>query len=219
MLLPLVLVPAYFFVATEIPHSAPPPANGALSLSPAVPMVAPGQIQNYSTLTLRVPPRSAAATTLSAVSPEGLDFQVPATPIPPGQNATVPVFISASPAIAAGTYEVSVVETQGTSTRNQTFEVKVVPALVVMQAVAFHPPVLNVTTGTTVYWINLDSTIGCCDPGYHDVSLQGGGMNVTSPILRRLDTWSYTFQAQGQFYYYCTIHPWMVGTVVVQPAA
>jgi plastocyanin len=102
----------------------------------------------------------------------------------------------------------------GSSARNQTFTVVVVQALVVMERMTFVPGIVNVAQGTTVYWMNLDSTIGCCDPGYHNVVF-GDVANASSPVLKRLGTWNFTFEAPGQFHYICSIHPWMVGEVNV----
>lgn len=218
MLLPLVLVPSYFFVTNLVPSQPArtlPLTGGAIALAPDTPMVAPGQTQNYSILTVSVPSSESVITTLRAFSPQGLSFQMNRTTLAARENASVPVTITASPSLTPGDYRVEVEESEGEAARNQTFTVDVVPALVVMLHVSFQPASISVAPGTTVYWINLDSVIGCCDPGYHDVSFQGGGMNVTSPILRRLDTWSYTFETPGTFYYDCTIHPWMVGVVYV----
>ena len=30
------------------------------------------------------------------------------------------------------------------------------------------------------------------------------------------DSWSYEFQESGTFSYYCTIHPWMEGVIIVE---
>ena len=86
--------------------------------------------------------------------------------------------------------------------------------LVIMHDFAFHPTDINIRRGTPVTWLNLDSTIGCCDPGLHDVSFTVG-VNATSPQLNRFQSWSLTFGKDGSYYYYCTIHPYMVGEVTV----
>ncbi len=212
MLVPLVFVPVYFFLSVQIP---PPVASGAVTISPANPLIAPGQTQNYTVLTLSEPASKApVAATLSAFTPQGLSFDISQSYGAPQVTTLVPVVIHASLSLAAGPYQVTVRVQEGAAVRNQTFTVTVVPALVVMEHLAFVPQFLNVTKGTTVYWMNLDSTIGCCDPGYHDVAFRAG-MNMTSPILERLDTWSFTFDTPGQFFYYCTIHPFMAAEVSV----
>ena len=98
--------------------------------------------------------------------------------------------------------------------KNQTFTIGVVPMLVIMQNLAFHPQNITVAKGTAVTWLNLDSTIGCCDPGNHDVSFTSGA-NATSPILTRYENWTYTFGTDVVVDYYCTIHPYMKGQVTV----
>ncbi len=215
MLVPLVLVPTYFYVSINLPPAPHPLATGVMTLSPTSPLIAPGQTQNYSVLTLtEAGSKVTVPTSLTAFAPEGLSVEITQSSVPPQATTQIPVVVQASPTIAPGPYQVTVEEVQGYAVRNQTFTITVVPALVVMEHLTFIPALLNVTKGTAVYWINLDSTIGCCDPGYHDVSFRAG-INVTSPILKRLNTWSYTFETTGQFYYYCTIHPFMAAEVNV----
>jgi plastocyanin len=211
MLIPLIFVPAYFFVSTQIP---PPTASGILTLAPATPIIAPGQTQNYSVLTVTQPSSSRMETTLTTYAPQGLTFIPSSSFLGAEETASITMILSASLTVATGTYQVIVGEQEGSSVRNQTFSVTVVPALVVMQNLKFVPQFLNVTTGTTVYWVNLDSTIGCCDPGYHNVAFHTG-VNITSPTMKRLDTWTFTFQSPGDYYYSCSIHPFMVAEVNV----
>jgi len=217
MLVPLILVPAYFFVSTNLPPPHHGLASGVMTLAPTTPMIAPGQIQNYSALTVIQPNiGTALPTTLTAFAPEGLSFDISQTYVPPQNTLAIPVVIRASLSLAPGTYQVTVEEQEGSSLKNQTFPVTVVSAFVVMEHLTFVPADLNVTKGTTVYWMNLDSNIGCCDPGYHNVAFHSG-VNTTSPILKRLDTWSYTFDTPGAYFYYCSIHPFMAAEVNVAP--
>lgn len=215
LLIPLVLLPAYFFASTLVPPSSPGVASGVMALTPATPLIAPGQTQNYSLLTVSFPGNSHTGVSLSAISQPGMSFVLSRTYIPSQGTIKIVVSITAADSLAVGNHSVIVRETQGTAIRNETFEVQVVPALVVMKNAAYSPRELTVSAGTEVYWINLDSTLGCCDPGYHDVAMLGTGMNVTSPILQRLGVWKYTFETPGDVYYYCTIHPWMTGSVTV----
>lgn len=76
----------------------------------------------------------------------------------------------------------------------------------------FTPPQLDVAAGTAVTWTNADQqghtvTAGSAEapePERFDEELPGGG------------TASITFDEAGTFAYYCTIHPAMEGTVVVE---
>ncbi len=227
MLVPIMLLPAYFFLSTlpvgpaAFTSTSGQPGGAALAgvtltLNPSSPLIGLGQTQNYSLLTIR-PPASGTTPPMSLVvfSPEGLSFELSQTHIP-SQQATkaVQVVIRASSSMAVGPYSVTVEEKSGSSTLNQTFTVVVVPSLVVMKNLAFVPQTVNVTKGTTVYWMNLDSEIGCCDPGYHNAVFSS--LNASSPILVRLATWHFTFETPGEFYYMCSIHPFMAGEVIVK---
>jgi plastocyanin len=227
MLVPVILLPAYFFVSTLpapglLSNSAPsqpggnPAMNVTVTLNPSSPLIAPGQTQGYPLLTIdAIGGGVTEPLSLTVFSPAGLSFELSRTHIPSNQSKTsVPIVISASSSLALGPHSVTVEEKTGSWAWNQTFTVVTVPALVVMEHLAFVPQSLNVTKGTTVYWMNLDSTIGCCDPGYHNVVF-GSNLNASSPILKRLGTWDYTFETPGEFYYYCTIHPFMAGEVTV----
>jgi plastocyanin len=72
---------------------------------------------------------------------------------------------------------------------------------------AFSPNPLNVSVGTTVTWVNNDSTT-------HDATAVNNNFSTGSIAPGR--SGSFQFQSAGRFDYYCTIHPGMVGTVNVQ---
>ena len=72
---------------------------------------------------------------------------------------------------------------------------------------AFTPDEVTVNAGTTVVWTNTDSTS-------HTSTADGNAWNsgTVSPGGR----FTVTLQTPGTFTYHCTIHPGMVGTVVVR---
>ena len=72
---------------------------------------------------------------------------------------------------------------------------------------AFIPGELTVTVGTTVTWMNTDSTS-------HTSTSNGAGWD--SGIVAPGGQFSFAFQTAGNFPYHCAIHPGMVGTVVVR---
>jgi plastocyanin len=72
---------------------------------------------------------------------------------------------------------------------------------------AYTPDGLNIAVGTTVTWMNTDSI---SHTSTSDVS--GWNSGVVSPGGQ----FSFAFQTAGTFPYHCTIHPGMVGTVVVR---
>jgi plastocyanin len=73
---------------------------------------------------------------------------------------------------------------------------------------AFAPATLTVTAGTTVTWKNDDDDA-------HSVVEKA--RKFKSAALDTDDTFSQTFTAPGQYEYFCSIHPHMVGKIVVQP--
>jgi plastocyanin len=74
----------------------------------------------------------------------------------------------------------------------------------------FTPPALFVAPGTTVSWTNDDDTP-------HNVREKDG--KFKSAALDTDDTFSQTFSAPGEYEYFCSIHPRMVGKIVVKPGA
>jgi plastocyanin len=77
----------------------------------------------------------------------------------------------------------------------------------------FDPDPVNVSTGTTVTWTNDDSTLHTVTSG----SPEGGtsGTEFDSSYLAAGKTFQHPFNSTGTFDYYCTLHPFMVGKVIV----
>ena len=84
------------------------------------------------------------------------------------------------------------------------------PATVEIDNFAFAPAILTVTAGTTVTWKNEDDSP-------HRIGDQNG--TFKSAALDTDDTFSHTFAAPGEYPYICTMHPYMVGKIIVRPAA
>jgi len=75
----------------------------------------------------------------------------------------------------------------------------------------FNPEVLTVAVGNTVTWTNNDDvphTVTSSDKHFK-----------SSGALDKGDSYSYTFTAPGTYPYYCTVHPFMTGKVIVQGAS
>jgi len=83
------------------------------------------------------------------------------------------------------------------------------PATVEIDNFAFAPADLTVTAGTTVTWKNDDDSP-------HRIGDKNG--TFTSAALDTDDSFSHTFAAPGEYPYICTIHPYMVGKIIVKPA-
>jgi plastocyanin len=83
---------------------------------------------------------------------------------------------------------------------------------------AYIPNPVEVNVGATVTWINDDFTTHTAtsgDSGSGSTGIFGGSEDSPEIIGPEGDTQSYTFDEAGEFPYYCTLHPSMVGTVVV----
>jgi plastocyanin len=77
-----------------------------------------------------------------------------------------------------------------------------------IQNFAFTPKTLTVPAGSKVVWTNMDE-----EP--HIVTSAGGSFPNSSGLDTN-DSYSFTFVKPGTYTYYCSIHPMMVGTIVVQ---
>ena len=75
---------------------------------------------------------------------------------------------------------------------------------------AFAPQRIVVQAGTTVTWINADDAP-------HTVA--SSTKVFKSGALDTEDKFSFTFATPGTYEYFCSLHPHMTGTVVVEAAA
>ncbi len=117
----------------------------------------------------------------------------PATPAPtPGPAATTPVVINVNPSPTV-TYP----PTSPLLSYTQ----------VVIQNMAFNPPVITVSAGSMVRWVNKDTvTHSVLFPASTHISMFG---------LSPGQAFSQTFSTPGVYNYSCSIYPQMQGTVIV----
>jgi plastocyanin len=76
---------------------------------------------------------------------------------------------------------------------------------------AFVPKEITVAPGTRVRWTNHDETP-------HTVTSQGGAKVLSSPGMDIDDHFEFVFTNEGDFAYFCTVHPMMTGVVRVRKA-
>ena len=74
----------------------------------------------------------------------------------------------------------------------------------------FGPQELHVKVGTTVIWVNRDDIP-------HTVT--STTLAFRSKALDTNDKFSFTFTTPGSYKYFCSLHPHMTGTIVVEAAA
>jgi amicyanin len=71
----------------------------------------------------------------------------------------------------------------------------------------FSPPAVTVAAGTTVTWTNNDDiphTVRAVDGSFHSKAMDSD------------DKYSFTFTKPGVYSYFCSLHPKMVGKVIVK---
>ena len=80
----------------------------------------------------------------------------------------------------------------------------------------YQPEEITIAKGTTVYWFNVDLE------GHNITS--DAGQNIEKNLMVQIDLSedvdtlgiiSYKFNEKGEFHYYCTLHPYMKGTISV----
>ena len=114
-----------------------------------------------------------------------------------GNQGTTPSSQSDAPSIS------------GSPSQNQTQTQTQTPATisnaVSIKSFAFNPGTLTVKKGTTVTWTNNDSA---------PHQIKSATFNSTS--LSQGQSFSFTFNEVGSFDYSCSIHPSMLGKIIVQ---
>ena len=71
----------------------------------------------------------------------------------------------------------------------------------------FSPPTITVAAGSTVTWVNQDDiphTVVASDKAFK------------SKVMDTDEKFSFTFTRPGEYAYFCSLHPHMVGKVVVK---
>jgi len=105
---------------------------------------------------------------------------------------------SLPPAQNATFYQHMIIKTDKVSIVNGAWQVNTTES--------YHPTIIQVNTGTTVTWTNDDTII-------HTVT--DIDKRFDSDLIQPGAGWQYTFYNEGKYNYYCTIHPWMKGLVIV----
>jgi plastocyanin len=82
----------------------------------------------------------------------------------------------------------------------------------------FSPNVLSVAPGTTVTWKNTDTVSHYVTSGVPTDNTTGTVFD-SGNLIKPAGTYQFTFANAGTFNYFCTVHPWMTGQVIVGGAA
>ena len=76
----------------------------------------------------------------------------------------------------------------------------------------YSPSELITLEGNNVTWLNDSGVIHTVTSGS---PLDGPDGIFDSSIIMSGDTFSHTFTEVGNYQYFCTVHPWMTGTIIV----
>ena len=74
------------------------------------------------------------------------------------------------------------------------------------------PSMITISAGESVTWVNEDSAFHSVTSGFYDEPID----LFDSGYLDPFDSYTLTFDESGTFDYFCTLHPWMEGKVVVR---
>jgi nitrite reductase (NO-forming) len=116
---------------------------------------------------------------------------------------------SADDAVSSvGNNEAIRVSSSDKTTPVQTNKVSMPRGAAVDNTKTFEPAAIAINSGDTVTWTNDDTT-------FHIVASKAEGV-FTSDLISQKQTFEHKFAERGSYDYYCSIHPWMAGDVIVK---
>src|SRR5919112_1701140 len=99
-------------------------------------------------------------------------------------------------------------------------QVSIVPGASTLTDTAYSPNPIEVAVGQTVVWTNDDSafhTVTSGSAGAPDVGKAfDSGLAGPTALTSKGKTFEHKFDTAGEYPYFCTLHPAMVGTVIVK---
>ena len=81
----------------------------------------------------------------------------------------------------------------------------------------YEPDAVTIVQRTEVFWTNNDTTAHTVTSG--EPSANDAGSVFDSGDIGPEGTYSFIFMSPGTYNYFCTIHPWMTGQIVVTSSA
>ena len=98
-------------------------------------------------------------------------------------------------------------------------QASIVPGASTLTDTSYSPNPIEVTVGQTVVWTNDDSafhTVTSGSAGAPDVGKAfDSGLAGPQALTAKGKTFEHKFDTAGEYPYFCTLHPAMVGTVIV----
>jgi len=74
------------------------------------------------------------------------------------------------------------------------------------------PSSIVIESGKEIIWVNEDSAFHSVTSGFYDAPTN----LFDSGHLDPFESYALTFDEKGTFDYFCTLHPWMMGQVIVE---
>ena len=74
------------------------------------------------------------------------------------------------------------------------------------------PSIIAIESGEEVTWVNEDSAFHSVTSGFYDTPSD----LFDSGYLNPSESFTFTFDESGRYDYFCTLHPWMYGQVIVE---
>ena len=134
------------------------------------------------------------------IKPGNTLYEVPRMTLEETQQEIMPMEEPATETVQVSAEIVSIPEGSGAPGCEETDE-------------CYIPSTLNISAGTTVVWENNDAAAHLATSGTPD----GGPDGIfDSGMIMGGATYEYEFAETGEFVYYCLVHPWMIGTVIVE---
>lgn len=82
------------------------------------------------------------------------------------------------------------------------------------------PKEIKISSGTKVIWVNLDAaghTVTSGNPGDSDFgALFDSTKDPSAFLVKPGTTWEWAFDTSGTFSYFCQVHPWEIGRIIVE---
>lgn len=83
-----------------------------------------------------------------------------------------------------------------------------------VKSLCYIPDPIFVNVGDVVEWTNHDSSVHTVTSGSPKAGADG---IIFSDLMQPEEVFAFSFDESGSFSYYCTVHPWMEGLVIVKP--
>jgi plastocyanin len=105
------------------------------------------------------------------------------------------------------------------SNNKKSINVSIVFGATLCATTAYQPNPVYINEGQTIFWTNNDNNIHTVTQrGYSNFGSTHGNTTHTpfnSGLLNSGESFAQSFYKGGKYDYYCTIHPWMIGQVIV----